>query len=319
MSSKSAPNAPNYMGAAQQQTNANRPNQTNANGVSSTWGPNGQQTSFTGALGTANQSLQNQVAANANNPFSYNVGSGDQARQAATQASYANSAQYLDPQFAQAQAANTQQLANQGLDPSSAAAQTQTKNLALQKQQAYQSAMNNAQTAGTAAQQATFGENLAAGQFAKDEYGMPLQQLEQMNGLTGQAGFNQAGNYLQAAQDQGQYGLQAAQMNNQIMGELGQGLGSAASIAAMFYDGGIVGGADDDVVGGEPGEDYARGGKVPGRAFSFGDSPKNDRVPAYVSPGEVVVPRSVTKAPDAPRKAANFVADQLGKKKPFSF
>ena len=37
------------------------------------------------------------------------------------------------------------------------------------------------------------------------------------------------------------------------------------------------------------------GGKVPGRAAVSGDSPKNDFVKALLSPGEVVVPRSVVK------------------------
>lgn len=47
----------------------------------------------------------------------------------------------------------------------------------------------------------------------------------------------------------------------------------------------------------------AHGRKVPGRARVKGDSPKNDVVPALLSPGEIVVPRS--KAKD-PKKAAAF-------------
>lgn len=38
--------------------------------------------------------------------------------------------------------------------------------------------------------------------------------------------------------------------------------------------------------------DFKEGGKVPGKAEVQGDSPKNDTVPAILSPGEVVVPRS---------------------------
>lgn len=52
----------------------------------------------------------------------------------------------------------------------------------------------------------------------------------------------------------------------------------------------------------------AEGGTVPGEAEVQGDSVKNDKVPALLSPGEVVVPRSVVaKGPEA---AAKFVADE---------
>lgn len=39
----------------------------------------------------------------------------------------------------------------------------------------------------------------------------------------------------------------------------------------------------------------SRGGKVPGMAVVKGDSPKNDKVPAMLSPGEIVVPRTMAK------------------------
>lgn len=67
---------------------------------------------------------------------------------------------------------------------------------------------------------------------------------------------------------------------------------------------------------------YARGGDVhpvfyshgspevvPGRAaIPYGeDSTKGDRVPAWLTPGEIVIPRSAAQAPDAPQKAKAFV------------
>jgi hypothetical protein len=53
------------------------------------------------------------------------------------------------------------------------------------------------------------------------------------------------------------------------------------------------------------------GGHVPGQAQVAGDSPKNDTVPAVLSPGEIVIPRTVVKqGPDA---AARFVAAVLAK------
>lgn len=44
------------------------------------------------------------------------------------------------------------------------------------------------------------------------------------------------------------------------------------------------------------------GGLIPG------DHPKNDIVPTMLSPGEIVIPRSITQSPDAADKAAQFVA-----------
>jgi len=53
--------------------------------------------------------------------------------------------------------------------------------------------------------------------------------------------------------------------------------------------------------------DYRAGGHVPGKAAVEGDSPKNDTVPAMLSPGEVVLPRSVTKSDDPEGRAAAFM------------
>ena len=59
-------------------------------------------------------------------------------------ANYAQQAQYLDPEFSQAQSQLQSQLTNQGLAPGSQAYQTAMNNLALQKQQAYGNAQENA-------------------------------------------------------------------------------------------------------------------------------------------------------------------------------
>lgn len=65
---------------------------------------------------------------------------------------------------------------------------------------------------------------------------------------------------------------------------------------------------------------YAQGGEVHDHSLCMavgGDVPpvddeSNDTVPAMLSPGEVVLPNSVTQTPDAPQKAAEFVADTKG-------
>lgn len=53
------------------------------------------------------------------------------------------------------------------------------------------------------------------------------------------------------------------------------------------------------------------GGPVPGRARVVGNSSKNDVVHAMLSPGEIVLPRSITQAKNAPEAAAKFVAKHL--------
>lgn len=59
--------------------------------------------------------------------------------------------------------------------------------------------------------------------------------------------------------------------------------------------------------------DYRDGGAVGGRAKVAGDSEKNDTQPAMLSPEEIVLPRSITMAPDAPEKAKEFVEALLKK------
>lgn len=53
---------------------------------------------------------------------------------------------------------------------------------------------------------------------------------------------------------------------------------------------------------------------VPGKAVAKGDSYANDKVPAILSPGEIVLPRTVVNSPNAPEEAAKFVAALLAKK-----
>lgn len=61
--------------------------------------------------------------------------------------------------------------------------------------------------------------------------------------------------------------------------------------------------------------DMKTGGHVPGHAQVSGDSLKNDTVPAMLSPKEIVLPRSVTMAKNAPEKAKEFVVNELRKHK----
>lgn len=233
---KQAPPPPNYQGAAQQQaqssqqnvgaqTTANRANQTNALGATSQWtvdpatGQWTQQSSLGGPLGQAAGSLEQQVMQGAGQPLD----NGLQAGQQAAQTLYGSERAMLDPQWQQASEQNQAQLANQGLDPTSAAARAQNNQFNAAQNQAYSQAMGNAMQLLPQEQQVTFGENLAQRQ-------LPLQQLGALQGLAGQSGYNAAGlaepmQALEAANLGGNYGLQAANFNAQQMGELGQGIG----------------------------------------------------------------------------------------------
>jgi hypothetical protein len=94
-----------------------------------------------------------------------------------------------------------------------------------------------------------------------------------------------------------------------------------------YADGGMVGGpksfvgqhlaqsmkmAKGGVIDGE--QLAAQGMTVPGKAVVKGDSLKNDKVPARLSPGEIVIPRSIAQHPQAPSKAAEFVKAIMAKK-----
>jgi hypothetical protein len=59
----------------------------------------------------------------------------------------------------------------------------------------------------------------------------------------------------------------------------------------------------------------ARGGKVPGTPKVARNDPKNDVVPAMLTPKEIVLPLSVTQSSNAPEAAKQFVARILGKDK----
>lgn len=224
MSSKQTPASPDYQGAAQQtgaasqanvnqQTQANRANQTNALGASTQWhqDPNTGQWTQTSSLGPGLQgavtNLEGQVSSQGP------LDNGTAARDQAITGAYNQATSRLNPQWAQSNEQLGARLANQGLDPSSQAyrnamlAQSQAQN------DAYGSAMNNAIGQGTAAQQATFNENLAA-------QNAPYQQLGQLFGFGGQSGYNAAGqaqapDFLGAANSQGQYNMDAFKAQNE--------------------------------------------------------------------------------------------------------
>lgn len=85
-------------------------------------------------------------------------------------------------------------------------------------------------------------------------------------------------------------------------------------------------GTSDNMFAGDQGEQTmpdtemaASGGKVYAakgeKAVKTGDSYDNDKVPAMLSEGEIVIPRHITQGPDAAAKAAEFVKQALAKRR----
>lgn len=102
----------------------------------------------------------------------------------------------------------------------------------------------------------------------------------------------------------------AASQNNAAMG--GQNINAQVAEGNQKTNAGLFGGLLQSA-GAAFG--LAEGGDVPGQAEVKGNSEKNDKVPAMLSPGEVVLPRSVTQGPDMEKKAIEFLRHLKGNKK----
>jgi hypothetical protein len=294
---KGAPPPPDYSGAAQnqfqsgqesinQQTQANRPNQNGPFGsVQWTQGPDGQWTqnsALSGGLGQAANNLQGQVAGQGP------LDNGTAARNQAINSAYGYATSRLDPQWKLRDEQLQTQLANQGLSPGSAAYEQATSQQGRDRNDAYNGAMASAIGQGTAAQQATFGENLAA-QMA------PYQQMAALHGLGQAAGFNSAGAYsplqaLQAAGLIGNYGLQGAQMNNQVWSDLFSGAGQLGSGAMMASDERLKSHVERLDVEAEPG--------IPVATFQYKHEPGRTRLGVIAQDVEKVRPDAVETGPD---------------------
>jgi hypothetical protein len=250
---KSAGPPPDYAGAAQtdqassqqvtnQQTQQNRPTINTPFGVQS-WstGPDGQpvlNTGLGGALGGGANAVNQQAADALSNPLDASlfgpVAGGDAARNQAITANYDSAASRLNPQFRTGENALMTRLKAQGIDPGSEAGRAALDQFGRNKNDAYGQAMNSAISSGTEAGQAVFGQNLQAHQQALSDAlrrrSQPLSEAQQLAGLANNApGFNQAGaanplQSLQAANMQGQYGLQDSQQQNQAWGDFAQAL-----------------------------------------------------------------------------------------------
>lgn len=254
----SAPKAPDFQKIAKQQsaisqqnvnqqTAANRADQTNAFGATSDWtqGPDGQwsqKSSFGGPLGEALGNLTSQVANQGALP------TGDQAREQAISSAYGAAMSRLAPMLAQREQGLRARLASQGLDPTSEAAQAEMGNFERGRNDAIQGALSSAIGQGTQAGNAIFQQGVQSQQ-------LPWQQLQQLQGLGQQASYNMAGqaqtpDMLGAAGQQYQADQQAYAQQQQGKNSTLGGLGSLAGMAGGFMLGGPVGAGIGGKLGG---------------------------------------------------------------------
>lgn len=226
-----------------------------------------------------------------------------------------------------------QQAAGGGPNPAMAQYQQNVNNAGAQSAGliASQKGISPALAARMAAQQqsgamqgaAAQGAQLQAQQQLAAQQALQNQQLAMQQGSLGQGNQALTGqNIFQGAQanqnnaiNTGSLGAQglAAGITNQntqaqntaaqgIMQGISGGIAAAAGKPAAAYSGGEIT---------SMGAALKAGGQVPGRAQVTGDSPQNDTVHALLSPGEIVIPRSLV---DDPEKAKKFIQHIKGKK-----
>lgn len=215
--------------AVDAQTAANRANQTNMFGATSNWtqdpttGQWSQTSSLNGALGQGAQNLMNQIGSQGALP------TGQEARDQAISSAYGQATARLDPQWSQREESLRAQLANQGLDPGSEAANAELLNFGNSRNDAYSSAMANAIGQGTQAGNAIFNQGVTSQQ-------LPFQQLAALQGLGGQQSFNMAGqaqtpDLLGAGQAQYQAALNSNAQDQGSKNSMMSGLGGLAGFA----------------------------------------------------------------------------------------
>lgn len=226
--------------------------------------------------------------------FDWSAFNADRARQEALYSQFLAMSQGQGPSLAQGQ---LQQATDQNIRQAMALGQAQQG-----QGLGYASALRNIADQGAAARQQM------AGQSALIRNQEQMQALGAMGGLGGQmmgGALQQQGMGAQTALGYDQMRAQIEAQNQaakrQFAGSILNAGGGLLSMAmgkppGMAYGGMVPG--------------YACGGEAPGKMARGGpvDSEKNDTVPAMLSPGEIVIPRSVTLAPDAPERAAAFVA-----------
>lgn len=313
-------------GIAQQQAFANALN--NQNGLGNQAGILSQQ------QGLANQ-LQAQTMGQGPNPaqaaLAQNTGANvaSQAALAAGQRGAAGNVGLMSRQIGQQGAGIQQNAVGQA-----ATLQAQQQLAAQQQLQQQQAAMQN--VAGQQVANTQTGYN-ALNQATQGNQSNLLGAIQGQNNAN--VSMQQNLNNVNASIAQGNQGFQKS-LTSGLLG--GLGVGAQSQVAGMMGGGGGGGVASASTPGlassGAYGPAYAKGGEVtsgprsnvgkhlhgvmnaksggnvPGKANVQGDSGANDTVPAMLSPGEIVVPRSAASNPDKAASFAKRVAMRKGKK-----
>lgn len=224
-------------------------------------------------------------------------------------------------QLAQATAANT---ANQAALMAGQRGASANAGL-VGRQIAQQGAANQQNMVGQAATMQA-NQQLAAQQQLAALAGQQVGQQQAAIGQLGQIGLGQQGNLLGAQANYNQQQLagqqanlqaqmQANQQRNQLIGGLIGGVATAGMSGLLTPKTTAI--ADNDRMftmltqGGGAG--YSNGGPIDGKAPVPGDSPKNDIVPAMLSPGELVIPRSVLQSENPEQAIIEFYKQHKNK------
>lgn len=181
------------------------------------------------------------------------------------------------------------------------------------RQQAAANAMNQAAQLRSAEQMGAMGQlgNVLGGMRGMD-IGLAQQQAANNMGVAGQNAGNALGlagqnaqNALTQQQLQATINQNAAGNLQRLIGGIGQAVASVAMpTPAKAFSGGQV--AHHAMGGGNVDPGGARTDFGPRGTIAM-DSPQRDTVPAMLSPGEIVLPRSVAMAEDSPERAKAFV------------
>lgn len=166
-----------------------------------------------------------------------------------------------------------------------------------------QRAQYNNQAANQAAQQNWNRQNTTNDNQVNADYGFRKDVYSAQN-----TNINNQSDWLAAAQNRRD--LERQQKAAKKSGMFGT-LGAVAGGVAGAYFGGPMGAAAGASAGGQIGQglgsNFAHGGTIPGPIWDDFDDEKNDIFQANLSPGEVVLPKSVAKDPVA---AGQFVANE---------
>lgn len=230
----------------------------------------------------------------------------------------------LQNTLAQNQRAAAGQLAGvRGLNPAMAQRLLLNQQAALAGQAAGQGAMLRAQ------------EQLAAQQALGQQLASMRGAAGQMYGQAGQLGLGQEKLGVETEEARKQRELAIAEANqrseqirqqtqiaankayaedNGLMGDIGSGLIEAGKAAASVATAGKGGGYDGGMMPRDL-KPLAHGGKPEGHLAKM-DNVKNDTIPAMLSPGEMVIPRSIMHSANPPKAAAKFVKAIMEKKSP---